>query len=162
MLRALQFLWLLPATILVWLFYILPLWALGCIRYIGQKETIIAKFQLVNQGSWYARRWKDWWGWSGPCVLILRRDIEEQSLLDWHKTILHELEHCYQQFRWGVFHYPAYLSASVFIYFFEKEKHSYFDNPFERNARKAAGQPVEVDKKYWDYGTTEEDRWAWW
>jgi len=54
----------------------------------------------------------------------------------------------------------VYVIESVRIYFFEEDKHSYYDNKFEIEARRAAGQQVVIPRSEWAYGP--KDRWIWW
>lgn len=193
MLRVIQFLWVLPATILTWLFYILPMWLIfRDIVFVRWAEFLVAEFKLAKEDlePWYAKLWRDWGGWGGPCVFIRRTDgsqlVGQLSLALDHLSALlhalgsrtslltdvtdegrlsrlrkHELEHVHQQFRWGVFFYPAYLIASVWIWLFGgKDTHSYYDNPFEVAARKAALQQIRIGPEQWRDGP--DDRWTWW
>ena len=161
MLRIFQFLWVLPVTILVWLFYILPIWLIfRGIEFIGWAEPFVAEFQLTRDGlvpPWYAKLWRDWGGWAGPCVFIRRRLVAATRL---GRVRVHELTHVHQQFRWGIFFNVAYLGSSVWIWLFKKNQHSYYDNFFEVAARRAAGQTVVIDRKFWKDGV--DDRWIWW
>lgn len=157
MIRFLQFLLLLPATILVWLFYILPLVVSGEIGLVAwYKRGFIMQFVVLHDETWYSRLWRDWYGWSGPCVMICRF-LEPEAR---ERTFLHELEHCKQQFRWGLLFYPAYIVSSIWILLFRRNKHSYYDNPFEVAARKAAGQRLDIPPSQWSGGS--DDRWIWW
>lgn len=159
-LRTLGAVWLLPATILVWLFYILPAWAFGVIRWDGWHSYLIAQFKLVNEDSWYAKAWRDWYGWSGPCVVIIK-DLPGEADDRWVAvTVVHEGRHCAQQFVLGIFFYPIYFLNSVFLWIFFKDRHAYLDNWFEADARRAAGQLVEIPKERWPHGPN--DRWPWW
>jgi len=170
----LGFLWLLPVTILVWSFYILPLWVAGDIELVDS-EWPIAKFKLVSKSSWYARLWKNWWGYSGPCAYIYKDEdyIQWEASIELDKewlvaavrrTELHEVRHCFQQLVFGPLHYPLYLLMSALIWLyaapFNKNLHAYLDNPFEKDARKAAGQQVHIPRSQWPQGPN--DRWSWW
>lgn len=133
--RILGFMWLLPMTAIIWLFYILPLWVLGQTKHDGTLDFLIAKFVLVDRGNWYSRAWKNWAGWSGPCVVIYRKfdpSIAQQILK-------HEYRHCMQQFVFGAFHYPLYVVLYIMLWAFTN-KNPYYDNPFEIDARKYAGE----------------------
>lgn len=159
-LRIIGFVWLFPATLLTWLLYILPAWLFGVILYKGMHSFLVWKFQLVNSDSWYARAWSDWYGWSGPCVMIVK-DLPGERDDRWVKiTEVHEGRHCAQQFVLGIFFYPAYIAHSMWLWLFRKDKHSYLDNWFERDARRAAGQRIDIGPEQWPHGPR--DRWAWW
>ena len=114
-LEILGFIWALPATIICWLFYILPLILFKEIKYVGRLSTFTWEFSNpINPTSWYDKMWTGWGGWSGPCVLILHEDMYKDSerLAIVRK---HELRHCEDQLKWGIFFYPVYIAASVWI-----------------------------------------------
>lgn len=163
LLKLIGFVWLSPMTIIIWTFYVLPAWALGWIKVGSCSEFLIAHF-VVNQkaSNWYTKAWKDWGGWSGPCVVITKKD---QDLSDsFRRTLLHETRHCLQQFLFGALHYPLYILISVVLFPISKtvakNLHPYLDNPFERDARKAAGQMVSIPRNMWKRGP--DDHWPWW
>ena len=167
-LRALGFVWLLPATILVWFFYVIPLWGFGYIEYDGSADFLIAKFRLAKGVNWYSKLWDRWWGWSGPCVLIIHHNVSDGTEMT--RTLVHEIRHCKQQFVFGAVHYPLYFLCSLIIWITWKltslvgltwmdNVHPYIDNPFERDARHAAGQPVVIPREEWG---DPKDRWPWW
>ncbi len=51
----------------------------------------------------------------------------------------HEQAHVRQVERWGALFIPAYLAASLLAW--HRGGHYYFDNWFERDARRACGEP---------------------
>lgn len=158
--RTLQILWLSLATVLVWLFYILPLYVIfRDLVWEGWFEYGIAEFTLAEKGleKWHVRLWRDWQGWAGPMVLIRRSSMEPDAV---NRTRKHELRHCWQQFILGIFHYLAYAIESLYIWFWCKHLHAYLDNYFERDARRAAGQLVDVPRSMWPHGPN--DCWPWW
>lgn len=148
--------WQLPWTILCWLFYILPIWGLGWIEYIEFVDFLVVGFR-VKKGSWIAKYWKDWLGWGGPNVIMVRWDVVDLNGGTEARTIKHELRHVYQGLVFGILLNPVYIVCSIFIYFFQLERHAYLDNPFERDARRYAGQ--QVDLMSWQKPI---DRWPWW
>lgn len=169
----LGFLWLLPATTLVWLLYILPLWATKQIKYNKRERDFVWSFRVVVEDNWYARAWNKWAGWSGPCVYIFKQyskkdypNISEKALRLYDEvTKVHEMRHCYQQFIFGPFHYPAYFLASAWLSVSnlwkskDNKRHIYLDNPFERDARKVAGQKVDVPREEWPDGPNDYNPW---
>lgn len=160
LLKLVGFVWLLPMTIPFWLFYILPLlWR--DIRFRGFAGFGVARFELVSRHSRYARMWKNWAGFSGPCCILHRAGLSKRDLA---VTIAHEHRHCMQQLVFGPFFYPLYVlcSAAIWVYatIANEQYHAYLDNPFERDARRAAGQPVRIPPDRWPGGP--EDRWPWW
>ena len=106
MFRAVQIVWVLPATILVWVFYILPTYLLfRDLVFVRWAQFGVAEFILAekNLEPWYRKLWRDWAGWGGPCVIIWKGDKE--TLIS--TTRFHELEHAKQQLYCGVFFCPA-------------------------------------------------------
>ena len=159
-LRTLGFVWLLPATIITWAVYVLPLWAFGCIKWDGWHSYLIARFKLVNNDGWYARAWRDWAGWGGPCVMILK-DLPTELDDRWVEvTEKHESRHCIQQFLLGILFHIIYGVDLIYLWLFRKDKHAYLDNFLERDARQYAGQRVDIPRSEWPQGPN--DRWPWW
>jgi hypothetical protein len=138
-LRGVQFVWVLPATIVVWALYIIPFWVTGAIRYRGSPDMLVAEFALdrVCSPEWYENAWEHWAGWGGPCVMIM--NPAKGADTSWVMR-RHEVEHCLQQFRWGIFFYLIYGGAWLWLWLFTS-RHPYLDNPFEVWAREAAGEP---------------------
>ena len=161
-------LWCAPVTLLTWLFYILPLWLTKEIEYVGAIRCLqlpaCAAFKVRKTNSWYSRMWKDWAGWAGPFVILSKDPISNSSdkvvSSDLTTTARHEHRHCQQWMWFGCLFLPAYLLASVYLYFFKKDKHAYLDNPFEKDARQYAGQLVEIPRDQWFQGP--DDRWPFW
>lgn len=169
----LGFIWLLPATTLVWLLYILPFWATKQIKYNKRERDFVWSFEVIAEDNWYARAWNKWAGWAGPCVYIFKKyrkedypNVSEKALRLYDEvTRVHELRHCDQQFVFGIFHYPAYFLVSTWLAISnlwkskEDKLHIYLDNPFERDARKAAGQKVDVPREEWPDGPNDYNPW---
>jgi len=120
--RSLGFAWALPATILIWAFYVLPLLALGQIKWRGWVSFAVVSFELTATG-WYERSWVQWTGWGGPCVMIVRQHASQI-------TIDHEERHCDQWFLFGVFFAPMYGILLAF--------YGYARNPLEIDAKEAS------------------------
>ena len=157
------FVWSLPATLMVWVFYILPLWATGNIKWDGlgsNRYFLIASFITTKKDSWWIDKWQDWAGWSGPYVIIMRKKALGWALSPVLRTWNHEGRHCLQQSRWGVLFYLAYGINVAYLWLFKKDKHAYHDCYFERDARKAAGQLVDIPREQWMHGPN--DYWPWW
>ena len=163
--KFLGFLWALPASILCWLFYILPLIIFKEIKYVGKLDMFVWEFSNpINPTSWYDKLWARWAGWSGPCVVIIHENVynnpEELRI-----TRQHELQHCKDQFKWSIFFYPAYICASAWLAVsnlwkkYEDKVHIYYSNPFEIAARKAAGQMVDIPREWWPSGPSDYNPW---
>lgn len=166
-LRILQFIWLLPATILTWTFYVFPLVVLKEIKFKKMTEFLVFEFEnpiTETSPSWYDQQWERWAGWSGPCVYIYKAHKGPGGHLLNDITRVHEIRHCKQQFKWGIFFYPAYLGSSLWILISNlwrtEKRHGYYDNWFERDARRAAGQLVDIPRDRWRDGPN--DFIPWW
>ena len=100
-----------------------------------------------------------WRGMTCGCYALVNdrgRGLEKGWL---HRAWRHEQEHVFQQYGFGVLMPVLYVMFSIIVWVFMRDKHSYFDNPFEAAARKAAGQQVVIPRdQWWD----EDDRWLWW
>ena len=159
-LKRLGFLWLLPVTIPFWLLYVLPLLRRD-LRFVGWLEFGLAHFEVVSRNSWFGRKWRDWAGFSGPCCVITRSDLTAYQR---RQTIAHERRHCMQQLLFGPLFYPAYALCSAALWVYgartNADLHAYLDNPFEVDARVAAGQPRRIPREYWPHGR--DDRIPWW
>ncbi len=158
------FLWALPISIFGF--------ALGLFLYLARQLDFVfwdfkdftVVFDLKNDGWFHRKKFEErgWIGYSCGCNIFIK-DIDDRNLrgaIRKPRTLNHEKRHCYQQYVLGVFLLIAYVVNSVFIWLFLKNKHSYYDNWFERDARKYAGQPVEIAKSEWADGPN--SRWAFW
>ncbi len=148
--------WTLPNSIFGWLFLAF-LAATRQVDGFGIQSDFTFLINLKN-GGWFCKRSmteKGWLGFAiGNCIFVVDTEGDE-----WGRTILHENTHCRQAYVLGVLFYPFYILESVRIWLFVKEEHSYYDNEFEIQARKAAGQSVKIPKSMW---ADPNDRWIWW
>lgn len=88
--------------------------------------------------------------WGGATRLLLARGPIRASAMTLGHVILgagprtldrcraHELVHVRQAERWGPLFLPAYLAAGLWALL--RGRHPYRDNPFEREARRVAGE----------------------
>jgi uncharacterized membrane protein len=150
-------LWSIVWCLLSWILVALLLVARQ-VEAVGTGAYMIVVIDLKND-AWFASKLvlgKGWGGFAfGNVVYVMDTDTER-----WKRTVKHESRHVVQTFLFGIIQPILYFLASIFIWIFLRKRHSYYDNPFERDARKAAGQPVEIPKEKWTDGP--EDRWAWW
>jgi hypothetical protein len=153
----LGFLWVLPVSIIFWVIF-------GLLYILGQIDVVMWSRDLmliwdVKNGGWLDRKFltgKGWLGFAAGCnILVADTDGER-----WQRTIKHERRHVLQQYLFGIFFIILYILESVRIYLMCPNLHSYYDNRFEIDARKAAGQLVKIPKELWSDG--EKDRWIFW
>ena len=153
----LGFLWSLPTSIIGFLLGLLLL-LLKQIERVKWRSDFTIIWDLANNG-WF---WRDtflsrgWVGFSLGCHIF----VKDISITRECRTLRHETRHCYQQYALGVFFYPVYIIHSVWIWLFQNDKHSYYDNFLERDARRAAGQREEIPSYLWGQGPS--DRWFFW
>ena len=153
----LGFLWCLPISILFWIFGVVLLLTKQIQKFEVNWDDFTFLWDLKNNG-WFCKVFflgRGWGGYScGNNIIVVDSDTER-----WKRTIKHEQKHCHQQFILGVLFPVAYIIESLTIYFFEKDKHSYYSNAYERAARKYASQQVDIPKSQWKDGI--DDRWCW-
>jgi len=106
------------------------------------------------EGSWLHSKFEGKWaGFSMGSVLVF-----SYLYIDSEKIIRHEQQHTLQVYLLGIMQPIFYFFVSVFIFFFKKDLHSYYDNIFEVDARSQAGQLTKIDWKSID----KNDRWIFW
>ena len=119
--RALLAPWALVPAVLIWTFYMMPMWLLGWIRFTGSPRFLVAHFVLShNAPYWYLQIWEGWGGCSFPFTILTGDDPPEY-------IIRHELRHSDQWLFLGVCFPFVYV---VFLAFF-----GYRNNPLEVDAR---------------------------
>jgi len=162
----LGFLWTLPVSIVAWII-------VEFIRINRGVESVIWDNRLVcvvtlKSNHWFYRvffKRRHWAGWSCGNVAFVGDMLSygyEPEMVDhkWNAVTIHETTHCLQQYKWGILWYPVYIVESAHLWFKHKKKHSYLDNRFEREARRLAGQLVDIPPEFWPDGLN--DRWIFW
>jgi hypothetical protein len=164
LLKILGFLHMLPNTLvaLLWL-----AWARGTGQVVpwgvdqGKARCFCWGFRTVH-GSRMSE--KSWRGLTvGPFIVLnsirFGTDVKlSASAID--RTIRHEYRHVQQQCWLGILMPVLYVLFSCAIWLWWHARHAYYSNPFERDARRYAGQNVEIDSSRWPDGPR--DRWPWW
>jgi len=138
--RVAGYIWAAPLTLLG-LIYVTLFTLLGWYKRIGKFDDALV-WQLVAEKSpeWLDKAWLHWGGHTVGNVVVLKPDISS----DRGKILLrHEQEHVHQCMVLGVFQPVLYTLAWVGLHFC-RYAHPYYDNPFEIDARRAAGQVVDV------------------
>lgn len=160
------FLWCLPISFLVWLFFCLPNYIRGTFCDIWIDEHLCITWEIDMLSDFYENAMEGWFGFVLGCNRIVvdidrpTREASNDEETENYKMLRHELRHVFQNYCWGIFFYPVYILATLYLWIFEKDKHAYLDNPFERNARKFAGQKVDIPREEWPDGKN--DRFPWW
>lgn len=108
-----------PAALVTWVFYVLPFWGLGLIRF-ERWAGRVAVFRVVLKWRWWKRYWDGWGGHSVAGAVVLRDTAPARSLV-------HELRHAQQRASLGILYEPVYGLLLA--------KFGYDEHPFERDAR---------------------------
>ena len=134
--------------------YLGVFWLLGWVRY--ERMTSWAIVLRAVEGKSLSDNWlsEGWTAWASGAFIVIRHDrLSNQA------TLRHEERHVQQQMWLGPLQPVLYFIMSVFIWGFLQDKHSYYDNLFERDARGAAGQEIDIPKSWWQQ---KDNRWYWW
>lgn len=178
-LYGLGFCWALPISIFSFVLAIL-LVIFNQIRSVHMRKDFIVVWNLKNDGWFYKRFFEDrgWIGYSCGSNIFVREETEpscgglavlcfgwilqqqQKASERYDKLIRHESRHCVQQYVLGIFFPVVYIIISIIIWICAKDNHAYYDNPFEIDARRYAGQRAHFDNKRWTLGPY--DRWPWW
>jgi len=98
---------------------------------------------LVNDKkipTWLSRLWKNWGGHAIGNVIVLKYDPSVKPLV-----LKHEQKHVDQVMRLGIFQPIVYAINLVAIRLGCSGSDPYFSNPFEIDARRYAGQVIDVE-----------------
>lgn len=141
LLRLLMFVWAFPATLLG-MVYAAPMDVIfGWFKYLGKRGNAIV--WCVNEET--TPKWA-LWAWNrhnahvlGNVVVLRHYFGDERSA----KQLRHEQEHVEQWMTWGIFMPMAYWCSWVVLHT-AKHAHPVWDHPMEIDARRAAGQIVDV------------------
>lgn len=137
-------------------------YALGWLLVLsGQAKYMGARFPFLEfatvPGSWFHNLFFEG-KWAGSCLcgIILYHYKYQTS----KPTLDHERRHAMQWMALGWTFPIFYFGHSILLWLFFPDRHSYFENWFEIDARKEAGQLHEDFLK--DPKVAIGDRWIWW
>lgn len=132
--------WASPVTILG-LIYVLIFSIFGWYKYAGAYgDALLWRLVIEKTPKWLNKLWLGWGGHTIGNVVVMRIDHESDR---GKVTLRHEQEHVYQFMILGIF-LPIIYGATYLGLKSCRNAHPYYDNPFEIDARRAAGQPVDV------------------
>ena len=137
--RVLGFAWSSPVTA-IGLLYVLPLWALGWYTYLSTTGDALVWMLSDSSPGWFKKLWSPWVGQTIGNVIVIRfkPDTDRGRV-----ALKHELHHVKQFMKLGVFLPVLYALAYAGLCTCS-HAHPYYDNPFEIDARRAAGQVIDV------------------
>lgn len=137
--------WASPITIVCFLFYVLPCWVMGWYEYIGWRDNCWLWKVKMQAPEFMHRMWK---GWAGHCVGNIVVMVESPDASKRFQIVLvHEQQHVRQCMRLGIVQPILYYANRLAITWACKNSHSYYDNPFEIDARRGAGQYVDYKQR---------------
>lgn len=140
MLKYLQFAWAFPVTFFG-LIYALVFWKLGWHKYHGvYGDALVWTVDLDKAPKWLLDLWKGWAGHAVGNVVVLSKEDYITG-----NTLVHEQKHVDQVMRLGIFQPIVYAINLLAIRVGCPGSSPYFTNPFEVDARRAAGQLVDVE-----------------
>jgi len=138
-LKFLGYAWASPVTFFG-LVYVLLFWALGWYKWFGVRgDGLVWQVKQEKSPKWLQKYWKSWAGHAVGNVVVLKDAIDVSP-----RTIIHELKHVDQVMRLGIFQPLVYGLSSLAIKYGCPGSDAYSDNPFEIDARRAAGQVIDV------------------
>lgn len=127
----LAFLWCLPLTFILWVFYVLPFWAFGLLEYSRRYKWAIVFVVPEEAPHWWLAAWKDWAGHAGTFFMVLA--VDRQRYVD------HEYRHVLQFAVLGPLK-PLEYALNLLGF-------GYHDNPSEVDARAHDGVGPDDDLK---------------
>lgn len=140
LLKTLKLVWASPVT-LVGLVYAASFGAIGWYKYVGVKEgALVWLLDHTKAPTFLMKYWKNRAGHACGNVIVLRNTIDQNP-----RTFKHELKHVDQVERLGVFQPIVYVISTLAIKFGCPGSSPYYSNPFEIDARRHAGQIIDIE-----------------
>lgn len=139
------FLWAAPVTLLSFLFYVMPFWCMGWYMFAGWRELAWCWYLNPKAPSWIQKKWKHWAGQTVGSLIIMKQFPDNSQYMN--VILKHELTHVRQLMILGVFQPLLYFANWLTGTILKKtigHVDGYFDNLMEINARRSAGQIVDV------------------
>ena len=138
--RLLGLIWAGPLTLLG-LTYVTLFTLLGWYQRLGQRDDALVWLLNADKApAWLNKKWTRWGGHTIGQVVVMRYNPDTDK---GRVTLRHEQEHVHQCMVLGIFQPILYGLAYLGLKFC-RHAHPYYDNPFEIDARRAAGQVVDV------------------
>lgn len=138
--RVLGFIWAAPITVVGFIYATLFTWAGWYSRLGNHGDALVWQLDEKKSPDWLKKRWQRWSGHTIGNIVVLRYapDTDRGRV-----TLRHEQEHVHQCMVLGVFQ-PVLYGITYVALKCCRHAHPYYDNPFEVDARRAAGQVVDV------------------
>lgn len=131
--------WASPLTMLG-VVYVSLFTAFGWYKWVRiDEDSLVWKTSAENCPSVVRSYWNSWAGHAIGNVIVMN-----EKYLDKQKFLMHEKQHVYQMMRLGIFQPITYIMCYIGIKLGCPGSHPYYDNPFEVDARRHAGQVIDV------------------
>ena len=138
--RVLGIIWAAPVT-LVGLTYVTLFTLLGWYQRLGQRDDALVWLLNADKApAWLNKKWTRWGGHTLGQVVVMKYNPDTDR---GRVTLRHEQEHVHQCMVLGIFQ-PILYGLAYLGLMTCRHAHPYYDNPFEIDARRAAGQVVDV------------------
>lgn len=103
-------------------------------------DALVWKVNEASSPAWLLSLWKKWGGHTiGNVIVVKQKQVDEKSSL-----MTHELRHVEQCMRLGIFQPIVYGISMLALKLGCPGSDPYYDCPFEIDARRAAGQPIDI------------------
>lgn len=102
-------------------------------------DALVWRVDYLASPMWLRRLWSIWSGHAIGNVVVMNCDPDKNPV-----KLTHELIHVQQCMRLGVFHPIAYAIILVVAKVGCRNSHPYYDNILEIDARRGAGQVIDV------------------
>ena len=138
--RLLGFLWASPVTV-AGVVYAGLFNLLGWHKWLGVRgDALVWLVDFDKSPLWLRRAWRGWGGHTIGNVVVLSNPPENNPT-----TLIHEQKHVDQFLRLGIFQPIIYVINLIAIKLGCPGSDPYYSNPFEIDARRHAGQLIDVE-----------------
>ena len=139
MLKALGYAWSFPVTF-VGIVYALVMCMMGWYRWHGvEGDALVWVVDTARSPTWLMKAWDRWSGHTIGQVVVMKYAPSEKPIV-----LRHEQQHVMQCMRLGVFQPIMYALIWMSIKAGCPASDAYYDCSFEVDARRAAGQVIDV------------------
>lgn len=140
--RVLGFIWAAPVTVVGLIYVALFTWA-GWYQRLGQRgDALVWQFNVDKAPFWLNKEWLRWSGHALGNVVVLKYNPDTDR---GRITLRHEEEHVRQCMILGFFFPILYFLSYMSIRLACPHSNPYVSNVFEMDARRSAGQVVDVE-----------------
>jgi len=122
------------------LIYVSLYTCMGWYKWYGKEgDALVWTVNNDKIPEWLTNYWKKLSGHASGQVVVLKNPPDSKAV-----TLRHEQQHVSQTMCLGIFWPLFYYGIQIGIKLGCSESHTYYDNPFEIDARRAAGQIIDI------------------